>query len=228
MKMSRLLTSVHHVRRLLDVGIRKIEALHHELLVLAQLLWRVRIDEHGVLVQHLALERVGEHRHADRVLDGRVAQRHARALVGAHVAVEHEVDAGGALQHLEDVPQRHLAQVERDRPRDARFELHGSDGGLHQPLVDDALQPPRLALLRVLGKHRAQHVLRLAVLAGLYELAGVGDEHAVAPVGLDLREARGGARAAAIVRLHTAVERFGLLIQTRLAHDLGLREPLCR
>src|SRR5207253_551962 len=77
-------------------------------------------------------------------------------------------------------------------------------------------------------KHRAQHVLRLAVLAGLYELAGVGDEHAVAPVGLDLREARGGAPAAAIVRLHTAVERFGLLIQPRLAHDLGLREPLCR
>ena len=90
---ARLDQRADHVRRLLDVGVGEVEALHHQLLVLAQLLRRVGEHEHRVLVEDLLLELVGEQRHADRVLDGRVAQRDAGALVGARVAVEDEVDA---------------------------------------------------------------------------------------------------------------------------------------
>ena len=223
---ARLDERADHVRGLLDVGVREIEALHHELLVLALLLRRVRVDEHRVLGEHLVLERIGEHRHADRLLDGGVAQRDAGALVGAHIAIEDEIDAGGALQHLEDVPQRHLAQIERDRLGDGGPELHRGDRGLQQPLVDRALQPPRLAMLRVLGEHRPQDVLRLAGLARLHQLLGFGDERPMAPVGVDLRQARLRARVARIVRLHARIERLRLVVAPGLPQHFGLREPL--
>ena len=223
---ARLDQGADHVRGLLDVGVGEVEALHHQLLVLAQLLRRVGEDEHGVLVEDLLLQLVGEQGHADRVLDGRVAQRDAGALVGAHVAVEDEVDAGGALQHLEHVAHRHLAQLDRDRLQDRGPQLHGDDHRLHQLVVDGALQATGVALLRVLGEHRTQHVLRLAVFPRLYQLLGRGHQGAVAPVGLDLRQPGGGAGIAGIVRLHAAVERFGALVLPGLPQHLGLRQPL--
>jgi hypothetical protein len=89
-----------------------------------------------------------------------------------------------------------------------------------------ALQPARVFLLRVLGEHRPQHVLRLAELAAAHELLGLRGEGAVAPVGLDLGESGGGARVRLVVRQDAPVERLGGVEALGLPQRLGLRQPL--
>ena len=82
-----------HVGGLPHVGVGEVEAPHHELLVFAQLLRRVREYEDRPLVQDLLLELVGDEDHPDRFLHRGVAHDDGRPQVGAHVLVEDEGDA---------------------------------------------------------------------------------------------------------------------------------------
>ena len=116
-QVARLHQRAHHVGGLLHVGVGEVEALHHQLLVLALLLRRVRIDQQRVLVHHLLVELVGGEHQADQLLGLGVAQHDGGAQVGAHVAVEHEVHPGAAREGVEHRAQRHVAQLEGDRLR---------------------------------------------------------------------------------------------------------------
>src|SRR5688572_28563436 len=127
-----------HVRSLRDVVVHEVERLDHELLVLAQLLRGVRIDEDRALVQFLVLERIGERDEVDRLFYARVADRDARALIGAHIAVEHEGHAGRVAEDFEYRPQRDIAQLERYGLRRGPEPRHRR-GRFRQTLVDAAL-----------------------------------------------------------------------------------------
>jgi len=75
------------IERLLDVGIAEVKAFHHQFLVVARLVGQIRVDQDGVLVEHLLLELVGHQQEVHRILYGGVANVDSRPQVWPHVAV---------------------------------------------------------------------------------------------------------------------------------------------
>ncbi len=222
---ARLHQRADHVRRLLHVCVCDVESLHHQLLVLAQLLRRVGVDEHRGLVDDLLLELVAHQDEAHHLLEVLVAHRERAALIGAHVLVEHEAHAGGALKDVEHRAHRHVAQLERDRLVRGGPDAHRREGGLRELLVDHALQALRVALLGVLHQHRPQHVLRLPELLRPHQLLGGREDGAVALIGLERREAGARPGVRRVVALDLQVERLGRLELAGGAQRLGLRQP---
>jgi len=162
----------------------------------------------------------------DHVLDLRIAHHDGRSLVGTHVLVEEEVEIRGAREHVEHGAQGHVLQFEGDRLGHRAPQLQQGDRGLGGLLVDRSLQLARLALHRVFRKHRREQLAGVAVFFRLDELVRLGDQRAMAPVGLDLHHALGSPRVRGVVPEHAAVELLGRLQLCGRSQNFGLREPL--
>ena len=222
----RLHQRAHHVGGLAHVGVGEVEALHHQLLVLALLLRRVRVDQQRGLVHHLLLELVGGEHQADQLLGlRRCAARWWCAASARTSRSSTKLTPVLRVRVSNTARSVHVAQLERDRPAGG-LQARRDDRRRGGALLDQALQAPRVALLRVLDQHRAQRVLRLEVALVLDQLLRRGDLAAVARVGLELLQAGAGAHVVGVVLLHPAIERRGGLGLAARAQGLGLRQPL--
>ena len=224
---ARLEDGANQVRGLPHVGVGDVKALDDEILVLAQLLRRVRVDERSGLVEDFLLELVGGEDQLDDVLDLRVAHDDRGPLVGAHVLVEQEVEIRRARDHVEYGAQGHILQLKGYGLGDRASQLEEGDSGLGRLLLDQPLQLACLALSRVLREHRSENVPGVAVSFGFHELVHLAEEGTVAHVHLHLRETLRRPRVGRIVLEHPAVKLVGRFELRGSPQGLRLHEPLC-
>ncbi len=213
----------HHVARFknrlegvghhLGVGIGQVEGLDRHLLVFLLLGGRVRIDQHGVGVHHLLFELVGQQQEIDRRLHRAVAQQDRGALVGLDVLVEHEVQVGPARDHLEDLLQGRVAELDGDRLL-VRFCQAGFGGGRRGFFGHFAQQLARRLVRRRLGQQGIEALLGQVVLALGHVFAGDGQQLGVALVTLERAQPGAGALVGRVERQRAAP---ALLGQFRLA-----------
>jgi hypothetical protein len=214
----------HEVQRRLDVGVFQVEGLHDQVLVLALLGRRVRVDEHRVLGQDLFLQLVGQQDQVDRVLHRHVASEDGGLQVAAHLAIEDEIDPGRARQAVEHQPQVGVAELDRHRLGEPRAQHRSGEPGLDALLLDLALQRERLALGRVLHQHQAQLLARAVGVAALEGGLGLGDERAEPLVGIERRKAGPGARIVRIDHERALVELARLVGLAGDAQLLGVAQ----
>ena len=224
---ARLEDGANQVRGLPHVRVGDVEALDDEILVFAQLLRRVRVDERRGLVQDLLLELVGREDQLDDVLDLRVTHDDRGPQVGAHVLVEQEVEIRRARDHVEYGAQGHIFQLEGYGLGDRASQLKEGDSGLGRLLLDQPLQLACLALSRVLREHRSESVPGVAVSFGFHELVHLAEEGTVAHVHLHLRETLRRPRVGRIVLEHPAIKLVGRFELRSSPQGLRLHEPLC-
>ena len=187
--------------------------------------WRAGVDQHGVVVQRLAFELVGHRQHADHVVDAEVGDRQGDLDVGLDLAVEDEIDAGGARQGVEHRLQVGFAEVQRHRFSQRRLQHRGS-GISHAPhlLVEVALQAKRPCVRRVLGQHLAQPAVGLVVAALRDQRLRLVNPLLLQAHRLDGFEPGARARVAGVDADDTAVQRSGIFEFVGAARGLGARK----
>ena len=193
------------VERLLRVGVAEVEGAHHQLLVLAQLLRRVRVDQHGVVGEDLLFELVVLDQQVERVLDPHVAHEDRGLEVGPDLAVHDEVDAGRTRQRFEHQLERGVAEFERDGFLQPRLQHRHRQRLLALLLAQRAVEFARAGVGRVLGQDCLDHQVGAGHVAGGQPGAGVAGEHLVAARGLDPVQAGAGPRMLAIDAEHLGV-----------------------
>ena len=219
---------LHHlldqVERLLHVGVGEVEAARHQLLVFALLGRRGRVDQHRVGVEQLAVDLLGGGEQLDDLVDRGVAHEDADQRVVAHVAVEHEVEPGGARQGLEHHAQRRVAELQvhllRQRPSE-----RGHRRLQQAALVEFAQQAAGARIGGGFGQHRAHQAFGVGAVAA--RVGGLGLVQALQPAALVDERVQAGARArvGGLDAEHLAVQALGLLELREGARALGLVEP---
>ena len=129
------------------------------------LVGRVGIDQHGVVVERLALELVGDGEHTDHVFDAQVGDRQRDLDVGLDIAVEDEIDAGAARQRVEHRLQVGVAKVERHRLAQLGFQGRrlgiGQQLGRRELVVELAFEQLGTGVGGVFCEHLAQELSRV-------------------------------------------------------------------
>jgi hypothetical protein len=114
--------ALHQIQRLFHIGVGEIEAAHHQFAVFLLLRRGVGVDENGIIVEHLALELVGQQDQFDHIIERGIAHEDVDLGVRAHVAVEYEIDSRSTRDDLEHGLETGVAELQRDGFRERRFQ----------------------------------------------------------------------------------------------------------
>ena len=147
-----------HVLGLLHIRVLKIETADHQILVLAHLACRGRIDQQGVLVKHLARKLIGIEQQGDGVLDQHILDRNADTNIWPDLLVENEIESAALGQCIKDLTQPGIAKLQTDGQGKARPELRRRDHLLEAARLDFTTRLTRLPMLGVFNKHLVQQV----------------------------------------------------------------------
>ncbi|MNH10265.1 hypothetical protein D3C79_697390 [compost metagenome] len=157
----------------IDAG--QVEGTHHQFLVILGLLWRVRVDQQGVVVHHLLVQLVLLQQQGHGVFDTHVTDEDGCLHVRAQVLVEDEVQPRHLRQHLEDGLQVGVAKFQGHRPFELAAQLWVGPGGaaLHQ--LDVLAQGQAAFVLRVEQQHFAHVPLGAEQIAPTQRRLAQGD-----------------------------------------------------
>ncbi len=203
---ARLQHGLHHRQHVLGLGVGQVERAHAQLGIVLLLGRGVRVDQHRVLVEHLALELVGGRQHADHVVDAHVADRQRHLEVGTHVVVEDEVQSGGPRERLEHGLEARLVEVQRDGLAQRRREFRRRRVRLGRGRAGAPRERLHAGVRRILGDQLVQQRTRERRLALLDQLRRLVDARLAPPRRRHGLEARARSRLVGPQRACTLVE----------------------
>ena len=182
---------------------------HHEFLVFAQFLRRVRIDQDGGFREYLFFQLVRPEHHVDGILDANILDEDRGLHLGPHIAVEHEADAGGARNGFQRQFQRRVAEFEIDRILHATLERRRSQRTAPLPLAHIVVQAQRGGMRRVFSQHALDQQIGGQRIALGQLLARFDDQRLLAARGDNRIQAGAGARVGRLDGKHFAVHLVG-------------------